>query len=304
MEGVPPALTERFLAAVSLAQEVHGHERRTGTEIPYLAHLLVVTGLVIEDGGDEDQAIAAMLHDSVEAGGGRTMLERIEGRLGPRVAAIVEGCSDAVDGDPKEPWIERKRRYLAHLPIVHDDAVLRVALADKVHNARSIVRAHRDEGPALWKRFKEKNAREQLWYYSGLLEFFDRRRPGPLTEDLRRAVGELAWLVARDQAQQSKKLRLWLDPDLHDGQAPEGWVQVRTPDEAIQLLEAFPALALSLDDAPEAHKLIHWLIEQTDSDGPDRWPSEEVSFHGSPAPGAHRQLAAAIERHARFKGET
>jgi hypothetical protein len=173
-----------------------------------------------------------------------------------------------------------------------------VALADKVHNARSIVRDHRDEGPALWERFKEKNAREQLWYYSGLLEFFDRRRPGPLTEDLRRSRG---WSRAT-RAQQSEHLRLWLDADLHDGQAPEGWVQVRTLDE--ELLEAFPALALSLDDAPEAHKLIDWLVEQTESGGPDRWPSEEVSFHGSPAPGADCQLAAAIERHAQFRGGT
>ena len=93
----PPALTERFLAAVALAQEVHGHVRRSGTEIPYLAHLLVVTGLVIEDGGDEDQAIAAMLHDAVEDGGGRAMLERIARSFGPRVAAVVEACSDTVD---------------------------------------------------------------------------------------------------------------------------------------------------------------------------------------------------------------
>jgi len=96
MEAAPPALTERFLAAVALAQEVHGHQRRTGTEIPYMAHLLVVTGLVLEDGGDEDQAIAAMLHDSVEDDGGRPMLERIARMFGRRVAAIVEGCSDSV----------------------------------------------------------------------------------------------------------------------------------------------------------------------------------------------------------------
>jgi HD domain len=302
--GAPPELTDRFLAAVALAQEIHGRQRRTGTEIPYLAHLLVVTGLVIEDGGDEDQAIAAMLHDSVEDGGGRAMLERIARTFGPRVAAIVEGCSDTIDGDATEPWIERKRRYLAHLPTVDDDAVLRVALADKVHNARSIVRDYREEGHALWERFTQKSAREQLWYYSGLLEFFDARRPGPLTEDLWRAVGELAWLVARDQAQRSEQLRLWLDPDLHDGQAPEGWVQVRTLDEAIQLLEAFPVLALSLYDAPEAHTLIHWLIEQTESGGLDRWPSEEISFHGKPTPSANSQLAAAIEHHAQLRRRT
>ncbi|MGZ4232491.1 MAG: HD domain-containing protein [Solirubrobacteraceae bacterium] len=193
-------MTERFLAAVALASEVHGRQRRTGTEIPYLAHLLVVTGLVIEDGGDEDQAIAAMLHDAVEDGGGRPMLDRIERNFGARVAEIVEGCSDTVDVDPAEPWIERKRRYLAHLPLVTDDAILRVALADKVHNARSIVRDYRQEGHRLWERFTQKTAREQLWYYGGLVEFFQQRRPGPLTEDLCRAVGELAWLIEHDSA--------------------------------------------------------------------------------------------------------
>ena len=130
-----PTLTDRFLAAVALAQEVHGGQRRTGTEIPCMAHLLVVTGLVLEDGGEEDQAIAAMLHDSVEDGGGRPMLERIGDVFGRRVATTVEGCSDSVDGDPTEAWITRKRRYLTHLWTVEDAAILRVAVADKVHNA-------------------------------------------------------------------------------------------------------------------------------------------------------------------------
>jgi (p)ppGpp synthase/HD superfamily hydrolase len=164
MEVAPPALTERFLAAVELAQDVHG--------------------------------------------GGRPMLERIEKTFGRHVAAIVEGCSDSVDGGSTDPWVERKRRYLAHLPTVGDDAILRVALADKVHNARSIVRDYREEGEALWARFPQRSAREQLWYYSGLVEFFQRRRAGPLTEDLWRAVGELTWLVARHQAQQGEQLRL------------------------------------------------------------------------------------------------
>lgn len=199
MEETAPALTDRFLDAVAMAQEVHGRSRRTGTEIPYMAHLLVVTGLVLEDGGDEDQAIAALLHDSVEDVGGRPLLERIERTFGPRVAEIVEGCSDSIDGDAEGRWIERKRHYLEHLPEINDDAVLRVALADKVHNARSLVRDYRREGNALWERFHEKTAADQLWYYGGLLDFFTRRRPGPLTEDLRRAVDELIALVERNE---------------------------------------------------------------------------------------------------------
>jgi len=281
--STPPPLTERFLTSVALAAEVHGRQRRAGTEIPYLAHLLVVTGLVLEDGGDEDQAIAAMLHDAVEDGGGRTMLERIERGFGDRVAAIVEACSDTVDDDdPGESWIERKRRYLAHLPDVSDDAILRVALADKVHNARSIVRDYRQEGHRLWERFTQKTAREQLWYYGALLAFFQKRRPGPLTEDLYRAVGELAWLVAHDDAQRLLPRRLWLDPDLHAGQAPDGWIQARTAADAIRLLEEFTVHELSLPAGPEAEAVIDWLIDQ-DSAERDPWPEERLVFHGGDA---------------------
>ncbi len=299
--GAPPSLGERFLAAVSLAEEVHGHERRTGTEIPYLAHLLVVTGLVIEDGGDEDQAIAAMLHDAVEDGGGRAMLERIARRFGPRVAEIVEGCSDSVDIDPTEGWIERKRRYLAHLPGVSDDAILRVALADKVHNARSIVRDYREEGHALWERFTQKTARDQLWYYDGLLAFFERRRPGPLTQDLRRAVGELAWLVALDDARRAEAVRIWLDPDLHGAQAPEGWIQARTADEAIELLDTYDVIALSIGGQSDPHTISDWLVEQAETAGRDRWPRERISLHGNPSDADVEQLDRAIAHHSQLR---
>ncbi len=298
MQAAPPALTDRFLAAVALAQEVHGLVRRTGTEIPYLAHLLVVTGLVVEDGGDEDQAIAAMLHDAVEDGGGRPMLDRIREQFGARVAAIVEGCSDSVDVDPEESWIERKRRYLRHLPEVDDEAVLRVALADKVHNARSLVRDYREEGHALWERFTQKTAREQLWYYGGLLSFFQARCPGPLTEDLQRAVAELAWLVACDHAERHSPLCLWVDPDLHARQAPDGWAQVRTAGEAIQLLDRYEVMAVSFLGPAEASRVIHWLIDQ-DTEGRDRWPTRQLVFHGTDPGPATDELIRAIEEHCR-----
>jgi (p)ppGpp synthase/HD superfamily hydrolase len=195
-----PQLTDRFLAGVALAVEAHGDQRRKGTEIPYVAHLLVVTGLVLEDGGDEDQAIAAMLHDTVEDVGGAPMLEGIREQFGARVAGIVEACSDTLEPAGKEPWRLRKERYLARLREEEDDGVLRVSLADKVHNARSIVRDYRVEGPRLWQRFVTRSAADQLWYYESLLRFFEERRPGPLTEDLRHAVDELAALVAREEA--------------------------------------------------------------------------------------------------------
>ena len=193
-----PTLSGRFLAAVGLAATVHDG-RRLGTEIPYMAHLLVVTGLVLEDGGGEDEAIAAMLHDCVEDGGGRPLLERLVDDFGERVAEIVSACSDSLDPETDvRSWRERKVDYLAHLPDVHDDGVLRVALADKVHNARSIVRDYRAEGHSLWERFTNKTAADQLWYYDELLSFFSERRPGPLVEDLRQAVDELADLLAAD----------------------------------------------------------------------------------------------------------
>jgi (p)ppGpp synthase/HD superfamily hydrolase len=216
MGGLPPTLGIRFVEAFELANELHGEQRRRGTEIPLLAHLLVVCGLVLEDGGDEEEAIAALLHDTVEDGAGRPMLDLIRERFGERVAAIVEGCSDTIDcGRSEEPWLVRKRRYLDHLPDVEDSGVLRVSLADKIHNARSLVRDYRREGHALWERISEKTAVEQLWYYRRLLQFFEAHRPGPLTDDLRQAVEELGALVALDDA-----VRGLLDRPAEDLDAP------------------------------------------------------------------------------------
>jgi (p)ppGpp synthase/HD superfamily hydrolase len=197
--GQAPALTERFLAAVALAEEAHGRERRSGTRVPYLAHLLVVTGLVLEDGGDEDQAIAAMLHDSVEGGGGRPLLERIRRDFGGRVAEVVEQLSDSIEPDPNESWIDRKRRYLDRLRECEDDAVLRVSLADKVNNVRAIVRGCHADGDALRERIADKTERQQLWYYGQLADLFEVKRPGPLTDDLRRTVDELNELLAEGE---------------------------------------------------------------------------------------------------------
>src|SRR3954464_12360586 len=113
-------------AALELAARVHGPGGRKGTGGPHLAHPLAVTGLVLEDGGTEEEAIAALLHDSVEEGGGRPLLEQIGERFGPRVAEVGEGCSDEIDGPLPGSWRDRKQRYLDHLPEVDDDAVLRV----------------------------------------------------------------------------------------------------------------------------------------------------------------------------------
>jgi (p)ppGpp synthase/HD superfamily hydrolase len=178
----------RFTAALAFANEIHGAQTRKGSAIPYIAHLLSVAALVIENGGDEDAAIAALLHDAVEDQGGRDMLERIASRFGPEVAGIVAACSDA-DTIPKPPWAERKQAYVHS--IRHKSRAARlVSLADKVHNARSILADHREIGEAVWDRFT--GGREgTLWYYRALVDVFREEAPSALWQALEVAVSEL-----------------------------------------------------------------------------------------------------------------
>jgi (p)ppGpp synthase/HD superfamily hydrolase len=172
-----------------LAAEVHADQRRKGTEIPYVAHVLAVTAIVLEHGGDEDEAIAALLHDAVEDGGGRPMLERIRNEFGERVAMIVDGCTDAYV-DPKPPWAERKRAYLAELATA-DGAVVLVSAADKLHNATAILNDHRAVGDAVWRRFKA-TPEETAGYYVALAAVYRRRLPGTsLAEEIARVVDDL-----------------------------------------------------------------------------------------------------------------
>jgi len=182
-------LGERFRSALVLACELHRDQVRKGSKaIPYIGHLLGVASIVIEDGGDEDVAIAALLHDAPEDQGGEATLARIRAEYGERVGAIVEACSDTLE-TPKPPWRERKERYVAHLEEAPDD-VLRVSLADKVHNARAILADYREVEEELWSRFGGTRA-ESLWYYRTLTDLFSRRRPGPLAYELRRTVDEI-----------------------------------------------------------------------------------------------------------------
>ena len=189
-------LTRRFDDALLYASHVHGGQKRKATEIPYIAHLLGVASLVLEDGGDEDEAIAALLHDAGEDQGGAPRVADIRARFGDRVADIVAACSDSdvVDPRKKPPWRNRKRKYLAHLRAYPPD-VLRVSVADKLHNARAILADYRQHGNALWKRFNA-GRDDQLWYYRSLVDRFRQMRPGRLTDELARVVGELDRLVA------------------------------------------------------------------------------------------------------------
>jgi len=185
------ALSERFDAAVAMASELHRPQTRKGTSIPYVSHLLAVCGLVLEHGGTEDEAIAALLHDAVEDVGPEA-LEGIRGAFGDGVASLVRALSDT-DQHPKPPWRERKEQYLRHLERA-PRSVLLVSCADKLHNLRAVVRDYRDLGDALWDRFNA-SASEQVWYYRRLEDVFHRRLGGGLVADLSRALADLEWLL-------------------------------------------------------------------------------------------------------------
>ena len=162
-------LTQRYADAVAYASTLHADQARKSTTIPYISHLLGVSSLVLEAGGDEDMAIAALLHDGPEDQGGKETLTAIRERFGERVAHIVEGCTDSLSEDPedKAPWKERKVAYLDHLKEADDDA-LTVSLADKLHNARAIVSDLRISGPSTWDRFNA-HQDEIVWYYESIV---------------------------------------------------------------------------------------------------------------------------------------
>jgi GTP pyrophosphokinase len=192
----PQLLSQRFNEAFLFAAEKHGRQRRKSTKIPYLAHLMSVAALVLEAGGDEDPAIAALLHDVVEDCGGKPMLEEVRRRFGNRVAHIVEGCTDA-DAYPKPPWRERKEAYLQHLKEADADIRL-VSAADKLHNGREILKDYREGGEPVWDRFK--GEREgTLWYYRALADELSRENNWVVRE-LRRVVSKLEHLARAHEA--------------------------------------------------------------------------------------------------------
>jgi (p)ppGpp synthase/HD superfamily hydrolase len=186
-------LGARFERALLFATRKHAGQHRKGTTVPYVSHLLSVAGLVLEAGGDEDLAIAALLHDVVEDCGGAPMLREICRRFGKRVADVVDGCTDT-DLDPKPPWRQRKEDYLKHLRTADADTRL-VSAADKLHNVRSIVAAYREIGDRVWERFHGKRD-GTLWYYRTLLDEFQRKKSSPLIRELERALIELESVVA------------------------------------------------------------------------------------------------------------
>ena len=178
-------LTARFEEGFQYAHALHGSQRRKGTDAPYIGHLMGVASIVLDDGGTEDEAIAALLHDAAEDHGGRRTLADIRARFGDTVAKIVEDCTDSWD-TPKLPWAERKRAYVQHARKLAAPS-LRVSAADKVHNAYAILRDLRNSGETVWDRFNA-TADDVMAYYEGLVRAYREAGGGRLVDELDRIV--------------------------------------------------------------------------------------------------------------------
>ncbi|HWX91881.1 MAG TPA: HD domain-containing protein [Terriglobales bacterium] len=196
MSGHPRAmkLGPRFEEAFRFAAEKHATQTRKKTDVPYISHLMSVAALVLEAGGDEDQTVAALLHDVVEDCGGEPVLEKVRQHFGDRVAKIVAGCSDAYT-IPKPAWKQRKLDYLEVLRRADDDVRL-VSAADKLHNVRTILSDYRTEGDAVWDRFSGRRD-GTLWYYRAVLDVLTGGNPNRLVGELQRVVTELETLARK-----------------------------------------------------------------------------------------------------------
>ncbi len=181
-------LSPRYEAALVMATQLHATQKRKGTDIPYVSHLLAVSSLVLEHGGNEDQAIAALLHDAVEDQGGLDTLEKIRSHFGEKVAEIVDHCTDAYE-EPKPEWRTRKEQYLSGISQKPRDAAL-VSCADKLHNARAILNDLRAIGDNLWSRFTG-GKDGTLWYYQSLADAFSAALSNSLSAELERTVSEI-----------------------------------------------------------------------------------------------------------------
>ncbi len=185
-------LSKRFTEALTYATRLHATQTRKGSGIPYIAHLLGAASIALEYGANEDEAIAALLHDAIEDQGGAATREEIRRLFGDAVTEIVDGCTDA-ETIPKPPWRQRKEAYIAGIRAA-SPSVLLVSAADKLHNARSLLKDYRAGGECLWERFKG-GKEGTLWYYRSLVEAFRSAGSTPLVEELDRVVSELEMLA-------------------------------------------------------------------------------------------------------------
>ncbi|MBW4548181.1 MAG: HD domain-containing protein [Symplocastrum torsivum CPER-KK1] len=185
-------LSERFTDALTFATQLHVNQTRKGGGVPYISHLLGVASIALEYGANEDEAIAALLHDAIEDQGGAATREEIRRCFGDVVTEIVDGCTDS-DQTPKPPWLQRKEAYIAHIPTASASVRL-VSAADKLHNVWSILKDYRLLGDAVWERFQG-GKQGTLWYYRSLVKAFHTAGSTPLVEEFERVVDELERLV-------------------------------------------------------------------------------------------------------------
>ena len=190
-------LSHRFTQALVYATELHAEQIRKGSKVPYISHLLGVASIALEYGADEDEAIAALLHDAIEDQGGQTVRAEIRVRFGERVTEIVDGCTET-DTTPKPPWAERKKAYIARISSTLPSVRL-VSAADKLHNIRSILKDYRTQGDVVWDLFKG-GKQGTLWYYRSLVATFHEADSTPIVIELDRLVTELERLVETDRA--------------------------------------------------------------------------------------------------------
>jgi len=183
-----PIYSERFTKAFAYAARLHARQTRKGTNKPYIGHLMSVASIVIAYSGDEEMAIAALLHDVVEDAGGEKRLREIRNKFGKRVARIVDGCTDTYE-DPKPPWLQRKKDYIARVAGEAEDT-RKVSAADKLSNVRDILEDVRAGGVKAFERFTGKKE-GTLWYYRTLVQVFREAGTNPLVEELDRVVTEL-----------------------------------------------------------------------------------------------------------------
>ncbi|NJL52846.1 MAG: HD domain-containing protein [Hydrococcus sp. SU_1_0] len=189
-QNIPPTteLTSNFEKALVYATQLHSQQIRKGSGVPYISHLLSVAALVLEDGGGEDEAIAALLHDAIEDQGGDKIRQEIKAKFGEQVVNIVNGCTDA-EVIPKPPWQERKQQYIEGMRHASPQ-VRRVSMADKLHNARSILADYYRQGNQVWSRFKA-GKEGMLWYFDSLLKVDQEAGGSFLGEELMRVVKDL-----------------------------------------------------------------------------------------------------------------
>jgi (p)ppGpp synthase/HD superfamily hydrolase len=203
-------LTVRFTAAIDYARQVHVDYRKE-TIVPYMAHLIGVASFVMGENGyvdfpvTEDMVIGALLHDTVEDEGGMPRLRDVEANFGKEVAKIVEGCTDSFEEDSskKQDWKPRKNSYIDRLR-KEPEGTLLVSAADKLYNARAILEDYREIGPAIWKRFK-RGREDQLWYFSELIQVYEKRGSNRLVEELKRVIAQLTEISAGELPQSTKR---------------------------------------------------------------------------------------------------